>query len=123
MANTRGVVWCINGLYARGDGLSLQCDGSGGTDFVSFGYLDGEYRLGYYTQIGDDYDPPVINGSPSTLEGMNRLYPTDEATLREEDRKRPAQLVQTGETWEIHLPTGETVPLDQVFTSQAFFRE
>lgn len=47
-----GVVWCINGLYARGDGLSLQCSGSGGTDFVSFGYLDSEYLLGYYAQIG-----------------------------------------------------------------------
>lgn len=110
------MVWCINGL-------SLQCSGSGGTDLVSFGYLDNKYLLGYYTQIGDDYDPPVINGSPATLEQMNRLYPTEEAALREEDRKRPVQLVQTEEAWALHLPTGEIVPLDQAFTSQAFFWE
>lgn len=118
-----GVVWCINSLYARGDGLSLQCSGSGGTDFVSFGYLDGEYLLGYYTQIGDDYNPPVINGSPATLEQMNRLYPTEESALRAEDRKRPAQLVQTEEAWALHLSTGEIIPPDRVFTSQAFFWE
>lgn len=70
-----------------------------------------------------DYNPPVINGSRATLEQINRLYPTEESALREEDRKRPVQLVQTEEAWALHLPTGEIVPLDQAFTSQAFFWE
>ena len=38
-------VWCINGLHARGNSISVHCDGAGGGDFVNFGFLDGNMCL------------------------------------------------------------------------------
>lgn len=116
-------VWCINGFYAGGDSISLQCSGSGGTNFVNFGYMDGGYVLGFYTENCDDYDPPVINGAPATLAQMDQIYPTREDAAWAEDRKWPFQLVQDEGIWEIRLPSGEIVLLDDSLDFQKFLWE
>ena len=108
-------VWCINGLYARGNSVSVQCDGAGGIDFVNFGFLDGEYVLGIYTGLSDAYDPPLINGKAGTIDQMNRIYPTDYASYSENDRKELVRLVREDDRWAIHLSSGEILTLDESF--------
>ena len=39
------IVWCINGLYARENSVSVQCDGAGGIDFVSLAFWTGNMCL------------------------------------------------------------------------------
>lgn len=114
------LVWCINGFYARGDSISLQCCGSGGTNFVNFGYMEGAYILGFYTENCDDYDPPMVNEEPATLAQMDQIYPTGEDATWAKDRKWLVQLVQNKETWEIHMPSGEIALLGDSFDFQKF---
>ena len=106
-------VWCINGLHAKGNSISVHCDGAGGGDFVNFGFWDGEYVLGIYTGLSNAYDPPLINGKTGTIDQMNRIYPTDYASYSEDDLKEMVQLVREGNDWTIHLPSGESVTLDE----------
>lgn len=113
-------VWCINGLHARGNSISTQCNGSTGSDFVNFGFLDGEYVLGIYTELCDEYDPPVINGEPGTLDQMNRIYRVDYISFPKEDRKELVRLVREGEHWAIHLPTEEVLIVDGSFDFERF---
>ena len=116
-------MWCINGLYARENSVSVQCDGAGGIDFVSFGFLDGEYVLGIYTGLSNDYDPPLINGKTGTIDQMNRIYPTDYASYSEDDLKEMVHLVRKGNDWTIHLPSGEIVTLDESADFDCFLWE
>lgn len=109
------IVWCISGLYARENSVSVQCDGAGGIDFVSFGFLDGEYVLGIYTEQSNEYDPPLINGKAGTVDQMNRIYPTDYASYSEDDRKEMVRLVREDDDWTIHLSSGEDLTLDESF--------
>lgn len=69
-------IWCINGVYFKEHSVSTVCAGSDGCDFAQFGYIGGEYRLGLYSERHDPFDI-FINGEVSTLEEMNRIYPTD----------------------------------------------
>lgn len=109
------LVWCINGLYASGNSISVQCNGADGSNFVNFGFLDNEYVIGIYTELCSDYNPPLINGETGTLDQMNRIYPTDYTSFSEEDRKEMVRLVYEGENWAIHFPSGETLVLDESF--------
>lgn len=109
------IVWCINGLYARGNSVSVQCDGAGGIDFVNFGFLDGEYVLGTCTGLSDAYDPPRINGKAGTIDQMNQIYPTDYTSHSEDDRKELVRLVREDDCWAIHLSSGEILTLDESF--------
>ena len=113
-------VWCINGLHAKGNSISVQCDGAGGGDFVNFGFWDREYVLGIYTGLSNDYDPPLINGKTETIDQMNRIYPTDYASYSEDDLKEMVHLVRKGNDWTIHLPSGEIVTLDESFDFDRF---
>lgn len=113
-------VWCINGLHARGNSISTQCNGSTGSNFVNFGFLDNEYVLGIYTELCNEYDPPVINGEPGTLDQMNRIYSTDYTSFSEEDRKELIRLVREGEHWAIHLPSEEVLVVDGSFDFERF---
>lgn len=116
-------VWCINGLHARGNSISVHCDGAGGGDFVNFGFWDGEYVLGIYTGLSNDYDPPLINGKTGSIDQMNRIYPTDYASYSEDDLKEMVHLVRKGNDWTIHLPSGEIVTLDESFDFDRFLWE
>lgn len=109
------LVWCINGLYVRGNSVSVQCNGAGGSNFVNFGFCDNEYVIGIYTELCNDYNPPHINGVAGTLEQMNRIYPTDYTSFSKENRKAKVRLAYEGEQWDIHFPSGETLPLDESF--------
>ena len=94
-----------------------------GGDFVNFGFRDGEYVLGIYTGLSNDYDPPLINGKTGTIDQMNQIYPTDYASYSEDDLKEMVQLVREGNDWTIHLPSGEIVTLDESFDFDRFLWE
>lgn len=106
--------WCINGVYFRDNSISLECDGAGGADYVNFGYLDGEYVIGLYSQLSQ---PSVvkINGEESTLEEMDRIYPTDGHARASEDRREKLRLVNEDGVWILVFPSEEQVALDQRF--------
>lgn len=115
------LVWCINGLYASGNSVSVQCNGAGGSNFVNFGFLDGEFVLGIYTELCSDYAPPVINGEPGTLAQMNQIYPTDYSSFPQEDRKELVRLVHEDDNWVIYSPS--RVVLDESFDFEKFLWE
>lgn len=106
--------WCINGVDFKDNSVSLGCSGSGGSTFVNFGYLDGRYVMGTYSEINQ---PSVvrINGEESSLEEMNRIYITDY------DRRDPAEyrerirLVNEDGVWILKFQSGEEAVLDEKF--------
>lgn len=95
-------VWCVNGIFFGDNSISAKCDGSGGTNTVSFGFRDGRYVLGIYTEQSDAYDPPQINGKPATLEEMNRIYPVSYEDIPWEQQKLHIRLVNEDEQWVIY---------------------
>lgn len=106
--------WCINGVDFKDNSVSLGCSGSGGTTFVNFGYLDGQYVLGHYSEINL---PSVvrINGEESTLEEMNRIYTTDYALREKEEYRERIRLVNENGVWVLKFQSGEEAVLDDQF--------
>ena len=106
--------WCINGVYFRDNSISVECDGADGADFVNFGFLDEKYVIGFYSQLSL---PSVvkINGEESTLEEMDRIYPTDFDERILEDRKEKIRLVNEDGVWILIFPSEEQVVLNQQF--------
>ena len=70
-----GTVWCVNGICFGGNSLAALCDGSGGSSFVMFGYIDGAWQLGRYTQLCDM--APSVNGRTATVEDIEKIHTTD----------------------------------------------
>lgn len=108
------IVWCISGVYFKENSISLICSGSGGSDFVNFGYLDGEYVIGLYSELNMD-SGITINGIESTLEEVNRIYTLDYENRSEDERKERIHLVRENETWILKYQSGEEVVLDSNF--------
>ena len=110
--------WCINGVFFKNHSISLACNGAGGSDFVNFGYLDGKYALGLYSQLNM---PSVvtINGEESSLEEMNRIYTLNYEQRSEEERRARLRLVKENENWILKYPSGEEVVLDSNFDFDA----
>ena len=110
--------WCINGLFFREHSISLDRDGAGGGDFVNFGYMDGKYVLGLYSQLNM---PSVItiNGEESSLEEMDRIYTLNFEQRSEEELRVRLRLVKENENWILKYPSGEEVVLDSNFDFDA----
>ena len=104
-----GTVWCVNGICFGGNSLAALCDGSGGSSFVLFGYIDGAWQLGRYTQLCDM--APTVNGRTATVEDIEKIHTTDWQIL-ETEIKEPVQLVSEG-GWAVRLDSGERIPVDQ----------
>ena len=104
-----GTVWCVNGICFGGNSLAALCDGSGGSSFVMFGYIDGAWQLGRYTQLCDM--TPTVNGRTATVEDIEKIHTTDWQIL-ETEIKKPVQLVSEG-GWAVLLDSGERIPVDQ----------
>lgn len=115
--------WCINGVYSKGNSISAQCNGAGGSNYVNFGFLDGEYVLGIYTELCNDYDPPVINGETGTLDQMNQIYSVGDSSFPIEDFKEKVRLIQDCDYWKILLPSGEFLTVDEAFDFEYFLWE
>lgn len=107
-------VWCINGVYFKENSISLNCDGSGGSNFVNYGYLDGEYKLGFYSELILD-DEITINGEPATREEVNQIYTLDWEERSEDESKERIRLVWENDKWVLKYFSGEEVILDENF--------
>lgn len=106
--------WCINGVDFKGNSVSLGCSGSSGTTYVNFGYLDGQYMIGHYSEMNQ---PSVvrINGKESTLEEMNRIYTTDYAQREKVEHRDRIRLVNEEGEWVLRFQSGEEEILDDQF--------
>lgn len=111
--NPYDALWCINGVYFKENSVSAGCSGSGGTDWVSFGFLNGEYVLGVYNEICPDYGI-TINGEKGTWEEMNEIYTLD-YDQREEERRERIRLVNENGIWMLKYQSGEEAVLDTSF--------
>lgn len=81
---------------------------------VSFGYLDGQYVLGMYSETSHP-NPVIINGEESTLEQMNRIY---NLNVDENDSGKSVQRIRRyfdGGTWQMQTLNGEIYTLDDSF--------
>lgn len=105
------IEWCINGVYFKDDSISINCDGSGGSDFVNFGYLDDEYVLGLYSECNPDYGI-TVNGVESTFDEVDRIYTLNWEERSEGERKERLNMVWENEKWVLKYPSGEEVVLD-----------
>ena len=104
-----GIVWCVNGIAIHGNGMSVMCDGSDGTDYVNFGYIDGEYVLGLYAPQA--HMEPTINGEACTVDDINRIHTTDYNEMAPEEFRQKIQLLFENGQWKLKLPSGEESPV------------
>lgn len=105
-------VWCINGVYFKENSISVGCDGSGGTDWVNFGYVNGEYVLGIYRKRNLSVQGVTINGENGTLEEMNEIYMLDYDQREESEHRERIQLVNENGIWMLKYQSGEEAILD-----------
>ncbi len=114
-----GNVWCVNGVHYKGNSLIAECNGSGGSDYVCFGYVDGEYRLGRYSQLRLDLEP-TINSVPCTAEEINRIHTTHWQELEQEPRMEPMGLYHENGQFALEFQSGETMPVDEAMEFDRF---
>ncbi len=108
------IVWCINGVHFKDHRISLNCDGAGGSDFVNFGYVNGEYVLGRYSELNPDTGI-TVNGVESTYEEVNQIYTLDWKEREQDAVKEWVRLVREEEVWILKYQSGEEVVLDSNF--------
>lgn len=113
-----GIIWCVNGIAIYGNGMSVMCAGSGGIDYVNFGYIDGEYVLGLYAPRA--HMEPTINGEVCTVDDINRIHTTDYNEMAPEEFREKLQLVFENGQWVLKLPTGEVSPVNDTLDFSKF---
>ena len=111
-----GTVWCVNGICFGRNSLAAVCDGSGGSAFVMFGYIDGAWQLGRYTQLCDM--EPTINGRTATVEDIEKIHTTDWNILETEIKERVRLVDEDG--WTVLLDSGERIPVDEAMDWSRF---
>ena len=116
-----GIVWCVNGIAIHGNGMSVMCDGSSGTDYVNFGYIDGEYVLGLYAPQA--HMEPTINGEACTVDDINRIHTTDYNEMAPEEFPQKIQLLFENGQWILKLPSGEVLAADVTLDFSRFLWE
>lgn len=115
-------LWCVNGVCFQGNALRAECNGSGGSAYVNFGYLDGQYLMGRYTEQCPDI-PCTVNETVCTLEEFTRIYPlneTDYSDYQSGVLKEKANLIHNGSEWVIQLNSGEEIKVDSTFDFSQF---
>ena len=105
--------WCIHGVSFKENCISLGCSGSGGTDWVNFGFLDNKYQLGLYSEISNS--AVIINGKESTLEEFNKIYTTDYEKREETEHKDRLRLIYRDNIWVLCFPSGQEVTVNKDF--------
>ena len=116
-----GIVWCVNGIAIHGNGMSVMCDGSDGTDYVNFGYIDGGYVLGLYAQ--QTHMEPTINGEVCTVDDINRIHTTDYNEMAPEEFREKIQLLFENGQWVLKLPSDEVLAADVTLDFSRFLWE
>lgn len=111
-----GTVWCVNGICFGENSLAAVCDGSGGSAFVMFGYIDGAWQLGRYTQLCDM--EPTVNGRIATVEDIEKIHTTDWQVLETEIKERVRLVEDNG--WAVLLDSGERILVDEAMDWSRF---
>lgn len=115
-------MWCVNGVCFQGNALRAECNGSGGSAYVNFGYLDGQYLMGRYTELSPDI-PCTVNDTVCTLEEITRIYPltqTEYSDYLSGISKERVRLIHNGTDWMIHSQSGEQYMIDDTFDFSHF---
>ena len=89
--------------------MAAVCDGSGGSAFVVFGYMDGAYQLGRYTQLCDL--EPTVNGRACSVEDIQKIHTTDWQRLEGEAKERIRLVCEEGQ-WMLLPGSGERIVVD-----------
>ncbi len=106
----------MNGICFGGNSLAAVCDGSGGSAFVMFGYIDGVWQLGRYTQLCDM--EPTVNGRTATVEDIEKIHTTDWQILETEIKERVHLVEDNG--WAVLLDPGERIAVDEAMDWSRF---
>ncbi len=107
--------WCVCGMHFKDNSIRVECDGSGGANVINFGYIDGEYMLGYYNEQTST-DPITINGREVTVEEVGRIYTLDYDKIEEEECRERFRLVNEKGVWILkHYESDEESVLDMSF--------
>ncbi len=112
-------IWCVNGVSFRNNSIQVECDGSGGINYVNFGYIEGEYVLGHCNQRTPTI-PITINGREATLEEMDRIYKLDYDKREEGETRERFWLVNENGIWimkQVGADEGRVLDMDFDFDS------
>lgn len=95
--------YAINGVHFKDGRLCLESNGSDGSGYINFGYIDGEYVKGGY----DEYCPEEtnINGKAATLEEFNQIYDINDIdySVDSMDRVSLIRMKMDGADWVMAL--------------------
>ena len=111
--------WCVNGVSFKNNSIQVECDGSGGINYVNFGYIEGEYVLGHCNQWTPTI-PITINGREGTLEEMDRIYKLDYDKREEGETRERFWLVNENGIWimkQVGADEGRVLDMDFDFDS------
>ncbi len=111
--------WCVNGVSFRNNSIQAEYDGSGGINYVNFGYIEGEYVLGHRNQQTPTV-PITINGREGTLEEMDRIYKLDHDKREEGETRERFWLVNENGIWimkQVGADEGKVLDMDFDFDS------
>ncbi len=111
--------WGINGLSFHGNAVGASLAGSGGVKkVIVFSYLDGEYKLGIYSDMSNLR--MTINGKPDTRENLDRIYPIADASGNANHfREYVKREYRDGELW-LETENGVPVRVDEDFDFNLF---
>ena len=103
----------INGVHLKNNRMLLEVNGSDGCGFTSFGFVEGEYKTGYY----DEYNPSeiIVDGKKADLEAFNAIYDIENTQNWSDDMIWKVCLKKEGEEWKIVFEDNVIIPLDQTF--------
>lgn len=111
--------WGVNGLSFHDNAVGASLAGSGGVKkVIVFSYLDGEYKLGIYSDMSNLRI--TINGKPDTRENLDRIYPiTDACDNVNHYREYVKREYRDGELW-LETENGVPVCVDDDFDFNLF---
>lgn len=107
----------INEVCFKENGFVMASNGSDGSGFANFGYIDGEYMWGNYSE----YSPGtiVVNGVPDTLESFNEIYDVSQYyKIDEESEKCRVERIRSKKEDDnrvLIFSNGESVILNEAF--------
>ncbi len=105
----------IDAVYFKDNCINAAGSGSGGCEYINFGYLEGEYVLGHYNQLTPAV-PITINGREGTVEEMEKIYTLDFDKREEGEQRERFRLVNENGVWILkHYESDEESVLDMSF--------
>lgn len=105
----------INGVRFYKNSFLMASNGSDGSGFANFGYINGEYMWGNYSEYSPE--TTVVNGVLDTLENFNKIYNVELYYDYEMERTRIERVrsKKEGEDRVLIFWDGESVILNEEF--------